>query len=153
MPIACNSGCCITGAVAAGGEDTCADAGLCSPGASAELDCEDSSQCASGSLCCPGFNPQSATRPAVTGTCVAASSCNGFEICRTDSTTVCSSGTCTAAPTGPSSDWTVFLPGQVGFCSVPTCVAPNDGFGCGSNSQCCSGNCDRTNDQHMNLCY
>jgi len=152
LPLACASACCMSANPAT--PNACAATGACgtSAVANAELDCEDSSQCAAGSLCCLKFNPKSATLPPVMGTCTASASCN-FEICRTDGAAPCAGGTCVAAAKVMSSDWTVFLPDEVGFCKAPTCVAPNDAVGCAAAKECCSGQCDLGATQHQNLCF
>jgi hypothetical protein len=154
LPLVCGSACCLPSGYT-NGSPTCAAVGMCGTEATVwnELDCEDSSQCAAGKVCCLSFNPTNTALPPVKATCTATASCGvDLQICRTDGTALCGGAGCTPAPTSPA-DWTVFLPPDVGFCKAPTCVPPNDGEGCGGNSMCCSNDCDLGSSSHGNLCF
>ncbi len=162
LPLVCAAGtvCCMeapTPTDTTSSSNVCSTGSTCPSSANSELDCDDSSQCSSGKLCCLQYNPTNTPPgPPVKGVCTLLAACTGnnVEICRTDGTAPCGGGTCTpAAADNAHSDWTVFLPGDVGFCKPPTCVAPNDNNGCGASSDCCSGDCDFSNSPHENLCF
>jgi hypothetical protein len=115
-----------------------------------ELDCEDSSQCTGGELCCLSFKPNGS--PAVKASCTAQAQCNGLEICRADSLTACGGATGQCTPMGAITNhrWTVAFMGlsNIGFCSVPSCGGYQES--CTANTQCCSGSCDTTGYQECN---
>ncbi|MBS2033029.1 MAG: hypothetical protein JST54_34470, partial [Deltaproteobacteria bacterium] len=130
---ACNSGqaCCD------GSAPACGTVGACSGSAFDELDCEDSSQCGNGSLCCMTVTPGNKPR----ATCVSQASCQ-MEICRTDANpfTCGGSGHCEYYNVGQD-DFAGYLPTNVGFCRDPGCTVG----ACNADGQCCSGSCDVNN--------
>ena len=130
---ACNSGqaCCDSSS------PVCGTAGACGGSSYDELDCEDSSQCGSGSLCCmtvtPGNKPKS--------TCVSQASCQ-MEVCRIDANpfTCGGNGHCEYYVEGQD-DFAGYIPSNVGFCKDPGCTVG----ACNADGQCCSGSCDTAN--------
>jgi hypothetical protein len=156
IPLVCSSGypCCTSQPGPTDPEallGTCATGSTCPTTSSAELDCEDSSQCPTNHYCCLSYNTTGT--PTLKGAC-SASACSAsgaqkdFELCRTDGANPCGGGSNKCWPASGVSEFNSYLPNDVGFCApsstAPACESPSDG--CGGDSDCCSDSCDITRD-------